>query len=162
MKLYTNTNISSFFLHKTFFFILNPNGFLVINKKSFNQVEFLEKQNNSLFSLSKLNDLFCLFFFKLILHGIGLRMWSFFEISKKKQILIFKLGFSKDILIVVPKSINVFVIRNNLLIIKSLSKLEGSSFACYIKKQRLSNRFKLKGVYFYKENPVLSMVKKKK
>jgi len=162
MKLHTNTNISSFFLYKTFFFILNASGFLIIDKKSFNQIEFLEKQSNSLFLLNKLNDLFCLFFFKLILHGIGLRIWSFFEISEKTQILIFKLGFSKDILIVVPKSINVFVIKNNLLIIKSLSKLEGSSFACCIKKQRLSNKFKLKGVYFYKENPVLPVVKKKR
>ena len=83
---------------------------------------------------------------KLVLIGIGFRCWSYFDQVKKCQVLVIKLGLSKDVLIFLPPEVLVFCLRPTLIVIMSFSKEILSLVVAQIRSIKVSDPYKGKGV----------------
>ena len=83
---------------------------------------------------------------KLVLIGIGFRCWSYFDQVKKCQVLVIKLGLSKDVLIFLPSEVLVFCLRPTLIVIMGFSKEIVSLVVAQIRLIKVSDPYKGKGV----------------
>lgn len=80
---------------------------------------------------------------RLSLVGVGFRCWL---VKKRDLQLILKVGFSNDILILIPKNILIFVLRNTELLIRGIDKNFVNNFASFIRNQNPPEPYKLKGI----------------
>lgn len=87
---------------------------------------------------------------KLILFGIGFRSWSY-KTSDLKNHLIFKIGFSRDISIEVPKSIIAVSLKPTLILLKSVHKSKLSQFVSFLRSLKKPDIYKGKGVQYINE-----------
>lgn len=97
---------------------------------------------------------------RLKLEGIGYKV-SYapnFDISKQ---LIFKLGYSHDIIYLIPLNIEVKIINPNLIEIKGINKIEVGQCIATIKNLRKPNPYRIKGIYLTDENIKIKTTKKK-
>ena len=90
---------------------------------------------------------------KLNLVGIGFRAWCYFDSIKNCQVLIVKLGLSKDVLVFIPSDIIVLCLRPTLILIKGVDKEEVGRMAREIRSIRVPDSYKGKGVRY--ENEVI-------
>jgi len=87
---------------------------------------------------------------KLILFGIGFRSWSY-KINNSSSHLIFKIGFSRDISIEVPKSIVAISLKPTLILLKSVHKSKLSQFVSFLRSLKKPDAYKGKGVQYINE-----------
>ena len=87
---------------------------------------------------------------KLILFGIGFRSWSY-KINNSSNHLIFKIGFSRDISIEVPKSIIAISLKPTLILLKSVHKSKLSQFVSFLRSLKKPDAYKGKGVQYINE-----------
>ena len=87
---------------------------------------------------------------KLILFGIGFRSWSY-KTSDLKNHLIFKIGFSRDISVEVPKSIIAISLKPTLILLKSVHKSKLSQFVSFLRSLKKPDVYKGKGVQYINE-----------
>ena len=87
---------------------------------------------------------------KLILFGIGFRSWSY-KTNDLKDHLIFKIGFSRDISIEVPKSIVAISLKPTLILLKSVHKSNLSQFVSFLRSLKKPDIYKGKGVQYMNE-----------
>lgn len=90
-------------------------------------------------------DLFKIFKDRLILEGVGYKVW------KKKNKLKFKLGHSKASIITIPPGINVSIFKLRKITLTSVSSQYLRIFKHQLRKLREPDPYKKKGVRFYKE-----------
>lgn len=90
-----------------------------------------------------------------MLEGIGYRVW------KKKNILKFKLGFSKVDSIFIPQGIHASVFNSKKLALFSTSLQKLVLFRNKIRFLKIPDPYKMKGIRFYKEIIKLKQGKKK-
>lgn len=169
IKLIENTKI---FFFKQNIFISGPRG-LIVYKKLLNYKKFtlvLSKTvllfyknlnttnvtyNNSLKLYNLLYSLvYNVHFFlskKLILVGVGIRAWVKYFEKEQKNVLLIKIGFSKDLYIEIPQSLIVFSLRPTLLLIRGLNKDVVSLFSSRIKQLKKPDFYKGKGVQYKNE-----------
>ena len=161
---YENSKISSgisMFRYKNFLVFVNPKGRIILNmsneseklRYSLNSKSLCITQKNDLQSkvLQALSGLKNLYDKKLSLIGIGFRAWSYFDKDKNCQILSIRVGFSKDILIIIPKDIVVFCLRPTLVLLRGLNKELVGLFGSRIKAVRQPDSYKGKGVRYENE-----------
>ena len=117
--------------------------------KNFNHISFLN-QIESCFK--NLNKPFCK---KLILKGLGLKA----NILTNSNILELKLGYSHTFLINIPFSIEISI-NKNLLSIEGLNKVTVGNLAYNIRKLKLPNVYKGRGIWYKNEIKVLKAIKK--
>jgi len=124
-------------------FIENKNLWLVsINKSLNNDSTCLKQLQSRIFCLSE--GIQSLYTKRLSLVGIGFRCW----LTKKDNclLLVLKVGFSKDIVVNIPKNILIFVIKNTEILLRGMDKHFVNNFAFFIKSQKPPEPYKLKGV----------------
>lgn len=124
-------------------FIENKNLWLVsINKSLNNDSTCLKQLQSRIFCLSE--GIQSLYTKRLSLVGIGFRCW----LTKKdnRLLLVLKVGFSKDIVVSIPKNILIFVIKNTEILLRGIDKHFVNNFAFFIKSQKPPEPYKLKGV----------------
>ena len=95
---------------------------------------------------------------KLILFGIGFRSWSY-KINNSSSHLIFKVGFSRDISIKVPKSIVAVSLKPTLILLKSVHKSKLSQFVSFLRSLKRPDAYKGKGVQYINETIKLKLGK---
>jgi large subunit ribosomal protein L6 len=181
ITLIQNTRI--FFL-KQALFISGPRG-LVVYKKLINHSDFtfivsktsLECYKTANLSITKspnmdtflklYNLLHTLiynvhYFFskKLVLIGVGIRAWVKYIEKEQKNILLIKLGFSKDLYIQIPQNLMVFSLRPTLLLIRGLNKEAVTLFSSYLKQLKKPDVYKGKGIQYKNELMILKPGKK--
>lgn len=137
-------------------FTINISKTFLIGYKNDQNCQILKNQNY--LGLKFFNLLHSLmynvhFFFskKLILVGVGLRVWVKQVEKTKKNILLIKIGFSKDLYIEIPRNLIVFSLRPTLLLIRGLSKEAVSLFASRLKQLKKPNSYKGKGIQYKNE-----------
>jgi len=91
----------------------------------------------------------------LILKGLG------FKVFKEKEQLIFKLGYSHDVIVNIPSDIKVELLKANQFILYSSDWEKLTQFCANLKKLRKVNPYKGKGLLFKDENIKLKEGKKK-
>lgn len=93
------------------------------------------------------------FFFskKLVLVGIGLRAWIKQVEKTKKNVLLIKIGFSKDLYIEIPQNLIVFSLRPTLILIRGLSKEAVTLFTSCLKQLKKPDFYKGKGIQYKNE-----------
>ena len=91
---------------------------------------------------------------KLILKGLGLKV----NVINSNE-LEFKLGFSHIVLLKIPKSIKITVLKN-VIILESFNKVELGNIANEIKMLKKPNPYKGKGIWYKNEKVVLKTIKK--
>jgi large subunit ribosomal protein L6 len=126
-----------------FVFDVTKSSKLIISPSLFNDVMISEPKN--LFS-SSVSGLKTFYVKKLILVGIGFRCWSYFDQIKNCQVLVIKLGLSKDVLIFLPSEVLVFCFWPTLIVIMGFSKEIVSLVVAQIRSIKVSDPYKGKGV----------------
>jgi large subunit ribosomal protein L6 len=169
-----NKNISCMYFFKSFLIVKGSKGRLIINLNSLGLKCFFILENEILFIIdyekknrkerltsSVKNSLkgVCFNFSKrLSLVGIGFRCWIVFENNKK--FLIIKTSLSKDCILFVPKTLDVFCLNSTTIFITGVKKLEISSFVLLIKKIKKPNFYKQKGLFLENEIVKIKVGKK--
>jgi len=87
---------------------------------------------------------------KLVLFGIGFRSWSY-KINGSSSHLIFKIGFSRDISVEIPKSIIAVSLKPTLILLKSVHKSKLSQFVSFLRSLKRPDAYKGKGVQYVNE-----------
>lgn len=172
-------NKTHIFFYKNFIIVKGPRGIIcyskfndyskykVIFNKNFLTISFIDNLiNENNLKLTKLNDLIeklmfgVNYFFskKLFFIGIGLKAWIK-TISINKKILVIKIGFSNDLLIAIPKSILIFALKSNILLIKGLSKEKIYQFASFIRLHKKPESYKGYGIQYKNEKLILKQGK---
>jgi len=95
---------------------------------------------------------------KLVLFGIGFRCWTY-KINNDFNYIIFKLGFSRDIVIKVPHIIKIICLKSTLIVLKSIDKLKLSQFVCFLRSLKEPDAYKGKGIQYINEKIVLKLGK---
>ena len=150
------------FLLKLFHFLFRFKGFIVFLSAKGRFVFDVSKSNKLTTAFSSLTDsiiseskspfsssafgLKTFYVKKLVLIGIGFRCWSYFDQAKKCQVLLIKLGLSKDVLIFLPSEVLVFCLRPTLIVITGFSKEIVSLVVAQIRSIKVSDPYKGKGV----------------
>lgn len=91
----------------------------------------------------------------LVLQGLG------FKVFKEEGQLIFKLGYSHDVIVDIPSDIKVELLKANQFILYSSDWEKLTQFCANLKKLRKINPYKGKGLSFKNENIKLKEGKKK-
>jgi large subunit ribosomal protein L6 len=153
----------SLFRYHNFIVFLGLKGRAVLDvevKSSYSKFQMTSKSLKVVkptFSESKLesmlNGLETFYHKKLNLVGIGFRAWCYFDSIKNCQVLIVKLGLSKDVLVFIPSDIIVLCLRPTLILIKGVDKEEVGRMAREIRSIRVPDSYKGKGVRY--ENEVI-------
>lgn len=128
---------------KVISFIENKSLLLIsINKTSNKDCSYLKQLQGRIFCLSE--GIQYLYTKRLSLVGIGFRCW----LTRKNNdlMLILKVGFSKDIVVKIPKNILIFVLKNTEILLRGIDKHFVNSFAFFIKSQKPPEPYKLKGI----------------
>ena len=174
INLIKNTRI---FLFKQHLFISGPRGIIVYSElQNYNHfifnisktTLFFHEDNksvqNSLKLYNLLNNLIynVHYFFskKLVLVGVGIRAWVKYLEKQQKNVLLIKIGFSKDLYIEIPKNLIVFSLRPTLLLIRGLNKDTVSLFSSRVKQLKKPDSYKGKGIQYKNENIFLKPGKK--
>lgn len=110
-------------IHNDYKSIIIKDEFLFNIKKILSEFSFMSKQ-------------------KLLLFGIGFRGWIF------KNSIIVKLGFSNDIVLVIPNYIKVLCLKSFLFFITGCSKIKLYNFVASLRKLRIPDVYKGKGVLY--------------
>lgn len=100
--------------------------------------------------------LFKIFKDRLILEGVGYKVW------KKLNILKFKIGYSKPSYIKIPKGIYVSIYKLKKITISSISLIYLRNFKYLLRCLKIPDPYKKKGIRFYKEIIKLKEGKKSK
>jgi large subunit ribosomal protein L6 len=153
------------YIFKSFLIICGSKGRFIINLKSkiLNSKIFLN--NNELFFIDCNKQIYeeklvCLlqniikgvnfsFSKKLNLIGIGFRCWTVFD--NEKKFLIVKTSLSKDSIIYIPNTIDVFCLNSTTIFIMGIKKADVNSFVLSIKRIKKPNFYKQKGIFFENE-----------
>lgn len=117
--------------------------------KNFNDISFFNQVENRFKNIDKP---FCK---KLILKGLGLKA----NILTKNNILELKLGCSHTFSINIPFSIEISI-NKNLLSIEGFDKVTVGNLAYNIRKLKLPNVYKGKGIWYKNEIKILKTIKK--
>ena len=88
---------------------------------------------------------------KLSLLGIGFRAWCYFDREKNCQVLVIKVGLSRDVLIFVPVNIIILCLKPTLVFIKGFDKQAVSSIARQIISIKVPDSYKGKGIRYENE-----------
>lgn len=157
--------MSYIYIFKSFLIICGPKGRFIIDLKSkvLNSKIFLN--NNELFFIdydkktyeerligllqNSIRGVNLSFSKKVSLVGIGFRCWTIFENSKK--FLIVKTSLSKDCIIYVPQTIDVFCLNSTTIFIMGIEKADVNSFVLSIKRIKKPNFYKQKGIFLENE-----------
>lgn len=91
----------------------------------------------------------------LVLNGLG------FKVFKENEQLIFKLGYSHDVIVKIPSDINVKILKSNQFILYSSDWEKLTQFCADLKKLKKINPYKGKGLLFKNETIKLKEGKKK-
>ena len=121
------------------------------NKQLFNNLFILRITINNL-----MFNLFKIFKDRLILEGIGYKVW------KKFNILKFKIGYSRPSYIKIPKGIYVSIYKLKRITIFSISLSYLRNFKYLLRCLKIPDPYKKKGIRFYKEMIKLKIGKKSK
>jgi ribosomal protein L6P/L9E len=100
------------------------------------------------------------YFKKLNLVGIGFRAWVLHDENKQKK-LILKFGFSKHIVLVIPKEVIVFCLRPASIIVKGPNKEITNFVSSRIRFLKRVNVYKGKGILYDNEVVTLKLGKQK-
>lgn len=119
--------------------------FLTENAKTENLKTLLLSEIN--YKLSTLNNVLKK---KLILFGIGFRSWSY-KANDSKNYLILKIGFSRDVLVEIPKSVIAISLKPTLILLKSVNKSKLSQFVSLIRSFKKPDIYKGKGIQYINE-----------
>jgi large subunit ribosomal protein L6 len=181
INLIENTKIF-FFKHNIL--ISGPRGIIIYNNliNYQNFTFFVSKTELSCFQNSKINKNKCKdsknslklynlldtlinnvhYFFskKLILVGVGMRAWIKYNQKEQKNLLLIKVGFSKDLYIEIPQNLIVFSLRPTLILIRGLNKEVVTLFSSSIKKLKQPDCYKGKGLQY--KNEIISLKPGKK
>jgi ribosomal protein L6P/L9E len=133
-------------------FDINENSITFISKDIKNKsvfVKFIENLKNFLFTRS------FLYTKRVRIRGLG------YKVLKEENSLIFRLGYSKQILVSIPDQLEDFVIKKNLLIVKSLDKNFLGNFAHFLIGLKKRDIYKGKGLSLEYKLRKLKPVKKK-
>ena len=129
-------------------------GFLLKNLRNFknlnNMFIFKIVMNNLMFNLFKI------FKDRLILEGVGYKVW------KKLNILKFKIGYSNPNYIKIPNGIKVSIYKFKKITISSISLIYLRNFKYCLRRLKIPDPYKKKGIRFYKEVIKLKEGKKSK
>ena len=149
-------------IYKNFIKINSPVGEII--KKKSNDINLLIKDDKIfLLKLSTEGKLFLSLLYKtminlskgcykiLIIEGVGYKM----AVENKK--LIFKIGFSHDVIYNLPKNIDVFFKNPNFIVVYGTDFEEVSQIAAEIRKLKMPEPYKGKGIRYINEN----IIKKK-
>jgi large subunit ribosomal protein L6 len=147
-----------FLLIPDIIYILKKDNQLILNCSNSNilQKKIIETQFNSfyLFLQSQLKKLKKPVIKCLLFKGLGLKINALTD-----KFIDLKLGYSHNIKINIPKNIKVTRIKNFLLIEGINAALVGN-FAYFIKKKRLPDLYKGKGIFYKNETIKLKLIKK--
>jgi len=128
--------------------VLNSSSLRLVTKSIGNKILF----NNQLISLIKGVNNF--YYKKLNLIGIGFRAWvTKNKLSNKK--LVIKFGFSKYIILTIPKEVVIFCLRSTLMVVKGPDKEITNFIAARIRFLKRINIYKGKGILY--ENEVIQL-----
>lgn len=125
----------------------------ILNKSKLSEIlkTQTKKINQILFGLD--HHFFCL----ISLFGLGFK----FEKLTNKNILLMKLGYSHDISFFVPSFVQVINLKENRLLLSSVSKDFLIGFAKSIQKYKFPDNYKKKGIFVKSQLFCLKKVKKK-
>jgi large subunit ribosomal protein L6 len=166
-------NYDVFFFKNTLFLIM-PNGIVKIKLDNYiryltftvtkSSLQINDTSVNKCYStlvddvhkkiLNKLSEVNFIFKQKLMLFGIGFRCWTYKDSDKFNQI-IFKIGFSRDLCVKIPRMIKVTPLKSTLILCKSLDKAKLNQFAAYLRSLKISDIYKGKGIRYVHEVIVL-------
>lgn len=141
-------------------FIKIPKKICVFKRDSF--LEFFVKDNQEYFLLNNFKnkiDFFMkknyVFKDKLRINGLG------FKITRTKEVISLKLGYSHKILIKIPKEIRKFSSQKKKIKIESLDRIKLGNFTRKICSLRKADAYKGKGFSFWNTQQTLKEIKKK-
>jgi len=168
IKTFKSNEIQICYLKSRKFLVFNLNGLryykelpkeTFVGKSSISSVNFYTKSTQKKVNenLTKfLNNIESSYRSKLVLKGLGLKV----NFSADKKTLDFKLGYSHLCKIHMDKEIKIGLSKTNLYL-NSPNKIKMGNFAFRIRKLRLPNPYKGKGIWYKNERMVLKEVKKK-
>lgn len=99
-----------------------------------------------------------LFSKKLLFFGVGFRVWL--KQKNKTKLLLIKVGFSKDLNLIIPKNLIIYSLRVNILLIRGLKKCAVNQFSNLIRSYKKPDIFKGKGIQLLTESINLKQGKK--
>lgn len=91
---------------------------------------------------------------KLLLFGIGFRCW------RLQNVIIFKLGFSKDISVMLPGYIKIVCLKPLFFLLKSCDKIKLDKFLISLRRLRIPDIYKGKGILHVNEKICLKQGKR--
>ena len=94
------------------------------------------------------------FFKKITLFGIGFRSWTY-KISNGFNYLVLKIGFSRDLSIKIPFTVNVIILKPTLILFKSLDKNTLNQFVAFLRSLKCPDSYKGKGLRHIDEKIIL-------
>jgi len=95
---------------------------------------------------------------KLVLFGIGYRSWTC-KTENNLSYIILKIGFSRDIVVKVPKTIKIISLKPTLILLKSINKIILSQFVHFLYSLKTPDVYKGKGIRFLNEKIVIKLGK---
>lgn len=137
--------------------ILNFSNFITFKK---NQTTFTLVKNNNNWVLNLLNTMLIgnSIGYKTYLNLVGL---GYSIELKEKNKLLLKLGYSHKVEIVIPKTLNLTILKRSLKLF-GVNLVEVNHFAKLLQDLKYPDIYKGKGLYTYKQNIVLKEGKKRK
>ena len=147
MKCEIFSSDESIFRHEDFLIFLNRKGRVVLNAAKIKGVlrhreSFGFRRDRIFDGLGKFHEK------KLSLIGIGFRAWCYFDKSRNSQVLLIKVGLSKDVLVIVPRSVVILCLRPTLILIKGFSDELVGLIARQIRSIRSPDSYKGKGIRY--------------
>jgi len=136
----------AFFEGCLFFNLLKKNALSIKNELYIAKVIFF-KELNTLYEK------------KLFLFGIGFKCW-FLKNYNRSSLILLKLGFSRDICLVIPLAIRLVCLKPTLIFLKSNNKVMLEQFAARLCLLKKLNQYKGKGVLNVNKNIVLKVGKR--
>ena len=148
----------SFFRYNDSIILLSPKGRVILEIPK-NKIDFQYQIKKTILSESKLESIlngFKVFYYKkLSLVGIGFRAWWYFDKTKNCQVLLIKVGLSKDVLVMIPANVIVLCLKPTLILIKGIDKEAVSLLACQIRSIKVPDAYKGKGIRY--ENEIINI-----
>jgi ribosomal protein L6P/L9E len=120
-----------------------------INKSDLLLIEDISKRINRV-----LFDINVGFLKKITLFGIGFRSWTY-KISNGFNYLVLKIGFSRDLSIKIPFTVNVIILKPTLILFKSLDKNMLNQFVAFLRSLKSPDSYKGKGLRHIDEKIIL-------
>ena len=155
----------SFFRYNDSIILLSPKGGVILEIPK-NKIDFQYQIKKNLLQIKKtilsesklesiLNGFKVFYYKKLSLVGIGFRSWCYFDKTKNCQVLLIKVGLSKDVLVMIPANVIVLCLKPTLILIKGIDKEAVSLLACQIRSIKVPDAYKGKGIRY--ENEIINI-----